>query len=238
MRTEALRKRLLADVLARRDDVFTEVVFANLLRTSIHLGGNYAKDRRDEWADFLFYWRGVEADQRQWKVATRVIAEAELTGDTKKALYDESVKLWRRYPWARGSLLYLLGVAARYEHNLIPWADWARVFGTAIAPREAADFLDMGFRAVAALPAIWPALGKGWSRAEVLVPRLDRFIQDPLTRANNFQDPYLTLRDVVNRLRDEKASGDIGRLHGYFKKRVADHPSEEREFTTLLDMTK
>ncbi len=70
------------------------------------------------------------------------------------------------------------------------------------------------------------------------MPRLDRFIQDPLTRANNFQDPYFTLRDVVNQLREEKAGGDIGRLHGYFKKRIADHPSEEREFTTLLEMTK
>jgi hypothetical protein len=236
-RTEALRKRLLADVLARRDDAFTEVVFANLLTTSIHLNGRYAKDQRDEWADFLFYWRGVESDQRQWKVATRVMAEGGISGETKKAAYDEAVKLWRRYPWTRGTLLYLLA-AARYEHNLIPWAEWARVFGAAISPREAAEFLDLGCRAVAALPAIWPALGKGWSRAEVLVPRLDRFIQDPLTRANNFQDPYVTLRDVVNQLREEKATGDIGRLHGYLRKRVADHPSEERELTTLLDMTK
>jgi hypothetical protein len=238
MRSEGLRKRLLSDVLARKDDVFTEAVFANLLRTSIHLGGNYAKDQRDEWADFLYYWRGVEADPKQWKVATRLLGEAGFSGETKQALYDESVKVWRRYPWSHGTLLYVLGVGARYEHKLIPWAEWGRVFGAPVSAKEAGDFLDLGPRAVAALPIVWPAFGKGWSRADVLVPRLDRFIEDPLTRANNFQDPYETLKEVVFKMRDEKATGDIGRLHAYLKKRVADHPSEERTFTTLLEMTK
>jgi hypothetical protein len=238
MRTDALKRRLLAEILARKDDVFTETVFANLLYTSIHLHGSYGKDRRDEWGDFLFFWRGVEADQHQWKVATRVLAEGELSDDTKRALYDESAKLWRRYPWARGSLLYYLSVGIRYPRDLVPWKDFGRVFGGQISAKELGDFLAMSPLAVAALPPLWPALGKGWSRAELIVPRLERFVEDPLTHANNFQDPYQTFGELANLLRDEKASGDLARFHAFFKKRVADHPSEARAYDSLIDMTK
>ncbi len=238
MRTDALKKRLLAEVLARKDDAFTEVVFANLLYTSIHLGGNYAKDKRDEWGDFLFFWRGVEADQRQWKVATRLLADGGQSDETKRALYDESAKLWRRYPWARPTLLYYLGIGIWYPRDLVPWKDFARVFGAPITAKEAGDFLAVSPRAVAALPTMWPALGKGWSRGELIVPRLDEFIEDPLTHAWNFQDPYLTFREIANLLKDEKASGDVAKLHAFFKKRVADHPSEARAYDSLIEMTR
>jgi hypothetical protein len=238
MRTDELKKRLLAEVLARKDDVFTETVFANLLYTSIHFHGHYAKDKRDEWGDFLFFWRGVEADQRQWKIATRVLAEGELGDDTKRALYDESAHLWRRYPWARGTLLYYLGVGIWYPRDLVPWKDFGRVFGAPLTAKEVSDFLSVSPRSVAALPNMWPALGRGFSRADLLVPHLDRFVEDPLTHAWNFQDPYETFKDIVNNLRDEKASADLGRLHTYFKKRVADHPSEARAYETLIDMTR
>jgi hypothetical protein len=238
MRTDALKKRLLGEVLARKDDAFTEVVFANLLYTSIHLHGNYGKDRRDEWGDFLGMWRGVEADQRQWKVATRVLAEGELSDETKRALYDESARLWRRYPWARGSLLYFLGVGIRYPRDLVPWRDFGRVFGAPIAPKEVGDFLAMGSRGVGALPTMWPAFGKGWSRAELIVPHLDRWIEDPLTRANNFQDPYETFKDIVNLLKEEHAAGDLARFHAFFKRRTAEHPSEARTYDTLMDLAR
>jgi hypothetical protein len=238
MRTEALKKRLLAEVLARKDDVFTETVFANLLYTSIHLHGSYGKDKRDEWGDFLFFWRGVEADPRQWKVATRVLAEGELSDETKRALYDESAKLWRRYPWARGTLLYFLGIGIWYPRELVPWKDFGRVFGAPITAKEAGEFLAVSSRSVAVVPAMWPAFGKGWSRADLLVPHLDRFIEDPLTHANNFQDPYQTFGEIANLIKDEKAGGDLARLHAYFKKRVADHPSEARVYDDLIDMTR
>jgi hypothetical protein len=238
MRTDALKKRLLAEVLARKDDTFTEVVFANLLYTSIHLHGNYGKDRRDEWGDFITLWHGVEADQRQWKIVTRLLAEGELSDETKRALYDESARLWRRYPWARGSLLYFLGVGIWYPRDLVPWKDFGRVFGAPIAPKELGEFLSSGPRAVAALPTMWPALGKGWSRADLIVPHLDRWVEDPLTRANNFQDPYDTFKDILNRLKDEHAAGDLARFHAFFKKRTADHPSEARVYDTLMDLSR
>ena len=85
---------------------------------------------------------------------------------------------------------------------------------------------------------MWPAFGKGWSRAELLLPHLDRFIEDPLTHAWNFQDPYLTFGEIANLMKDEHASGDLARLHAYFKKRVSDHPSEARAYDSLIDMTR
>jgi hypothetical protein len=233
LRSEALKKRLLAEMLARKDDTFTETAFANIISFS-RTSATYRKDRRDERADFLFFWRGLEVDRRQWKVATRLIAENAYSGGD---LYDESVHLWRRYPWARGHLLFLLAMAVQNNRDLAPWPEFGRVFGGAVSAKEAGEFLAIGCRAVAALPEVWPALGMGWSRSEILIPHLDRFIEDAHMCANDFQAPRSTLTEVVRNLRAEKADADLRRLHAYFKKRIALHPSEERNFETLLDLT-
>jgi hypothetical protein len=43
---------------------------------------------------------------------------------------------------------------------------------------------------------------------------------------------------VVRKLRAEHASADLSKLHDYFKKRIVEHPSEDRDFQYLLEQTR
>jgi len=232
MRSEALKKRLLTDILARKDKAFTEVAFANILSFSSTGEQQRRNDRRNEWADILFFWRGLETDHEQWKVATHLIAY-----HNGPAVYDEAVKLWRRYPWTHGQLLYVLAVMT-HSSKSVPWDDFGRIFGSMVSAEDAKEFLDTGHLAVSVLPEMWPALGKGWSRAAILVPHLDRFLEDSLAGAYGFGAPIPRIEEVVRKLRAEHASADLSKLHDYFKKRIVEHPSEDRDFQYLLEQTR
>jgi hypothetical protein len=238
LRTDELKRRLLGDILSRKDEVFTETAFANLLRVNDNIGRSGRHERKDDWQDFLFFWRGIESDEKQWRIATRVLAEQELRGDTKRAIYDESIKIWRHNPRVRGALLYLLARGSSPADNMIPWDQWAHVTGAEISAKELADFLDMDTQAMSALPTIWRALGRGYSKGDLVASRLNGFVNDARTRARNFQDPTHSILEVVHRLREEGAAADLAKIHAFLKQRVADHPSEQREFETLLDLTK
>ena len=87
------------------------------------------------------------------------------------------------------------------------------------------------------LPELWPALGKGWPRFEILAPQLDGYIEEAHACANDHQAPYSTFTEIARRLREEKATGDLSKLHAYFKKRIAEHPSQERDFQELIELT-
>ena len=234
LRSEALRKRLLAEMLARKDDMFTETVFANISRYSSPPGTGGKNEQRNGWADFLFFWRGLEADPKQWNSATRLVAESGMISDE---LYDEAVKLWRRYPWTHGRLLYLLAMMTRARRSMVPWSEFGRVFGGAVSAKEAGEFLNLGCHAMEVLPELWPALGKGWPRFEILAPQLDGYIEEAHACANDHQAPYSTFTEIARRLREEKATGDLSKLHAYFKKRIAEHPSQERDFQELIELT-
>jgi len=238
MRTEDLKRRLLGDILSRKDDVFTETAFANLLRVNSNLGHTNRHERKDDWQDFLFFWRGIEADDKMWRIATRVLAENELGGAAKSAIYDESVKIWRHNPRERGALLYLLALNSSPSDDIIPWDRWAQVAGAPINAKELGDFLDMDTQTISALPTIWRALGRGYPKGDLIASRLGRFVEDARTRARNFQDPTHSITEVVHRLREEGATADLAKIHAFLKQRVAEHPSEQREFETLLDLTK
>ncbi len=200
------------------------------------MGGSYRKERRDGWRDFLFFWRGLQGDERQWRVATRVVAEYELGGEARRAMYDEVVKLWRGNPRLRGALLYLL-VVTKTNDSLVPWAEWGRVVGAPISAKELEGFLDMGPRAMAALPTIWAALGKGYSRGEIIVARLDKFIEDPCAAHSSFQGPSSTIRELVSKMIDEGVKADRVKLHAFLKQRIAEHPSERNEFQIVYEMS-
>jgi hypothetical protein len=112
-----------------------------------------------------------------------------------------------------------------------------RTFGAPVSEQDFAAFLDSGVRAMSVAPVVWPALGSGWSRAGVIVPRLERYLDDPLVRQYNFQDPWLALRGIVNRLCAERRLPDVAMLHARFAERAQRKPSEARAWANLVEDT-
>jgi hypothetical protein len=221
--SESGRNKLAEALLRRRDAQFTEMAVVNV-------GMHGGVDRTIE------LWRALEADEGTWRVATRVIAD-ELAETSNDPLLDETRRLWRAYPDRRGAILYVLAQMDRYGNGKVPWSEMPRTFGAPIGEQDFAAFLDSGVRAMSVSPVVWPALGAGWSRALVIAPRLERYLDDPLVRQYNFQDPWLALRGIVNRLCAEHRLPDIAMLHTRFADRAQKKPSEARAWANLVEDT-
>ena len=92
-------------------------------------------------------------------------------------------------------------------------------------------------RAVATSWVVWPLLGRGFSRADALVPSLDRFIGDPKVRFYHPEDPQLTLQQIVNRMCAEKNFADLAKMHTYLAERIRKVPPDEKAFAEVLEDT-
>ncbi|MET0592274.1 MAG: hypothetical protein ABW133_06220, partial [Polyangiaceae bacterium] len=220
---EPAQKKLLEFLLVKKDQVLIETVFANFMRI-----------RATHAASFL--WRGVEAEETLWKGATFALAE-ELGHIDAGKLQDEALRLWQTYPARRVPLLYLLSQIDRYGNDRIAWGAFGEGGGARASAADFKGFLEYGRRAYATAWVVWPLLARGWSRADALVPGLDKYVDDPLTPFFHPQDPELALAQMVSRTCAEKNFADLAKFHAYFVDRIKKMPSDEPRFAELLQST-
>lgn len=213
--------RMLRFLLDKRDARLTDAAFVSVLQ----------KGTAQQVMD---WWRGVEGHEDTWRRATMILAEH---GEHKAPalMIDESARLWKKYPGRRGTVLYLLANLDPYGHGNVPWERFADSFGAPISSAEFAGFLDQSFRAMSMQHIVWKALGRDWDRAAVIVPRLDAWMDHPRLRDANFQDPYSSLRGLVQRLCEEARPAEVSRVGQFLRDRVRRHPSEERGFHELIE---
>jgi hypothetical protein len=171
-----------------------------------------------------------------WKAATRAIAEELGDADTGR-MQEDALRIWQTYPNRRASLLYLLGQIDRYGNDRVAWGAWNEAGGGRASAADFAAFLGHGRRAFATAWVVWPLLGRGWSRADVLLPGLDRFIADPLVPSYHPQDPGLALQQIVNRMCAEKNLGDLAKMHTYLGERIKKAPPDDQALTDLFEET-
>jgi hypothetical protein len=221
--TEATQKRFLDFMLAQKDEVLVENAFLNLMRM-----------RQLRMA--LSFWRGLENDETLWKAATRAMAEELGDADTSR-MQDDALRLWQTYPARRAALLYLLSQIDRYGNDKVAWGAWSEVGGGRASAADFAAFLSNGRRALATAWVVWPLLGRGWSRAEALLPGLDRFIDDPLVPSYHPQDPQLALQQIVNRMCAERNFADLAKMHKYLGERIAKVPPDDKSLPDLFEAT-
>jgi len=215
--------RLLRFLLDKRDPRLTDAAFVSVLQ-------------KGSAQNVMDWWRGVEGHEETWRRATMILAEH---GENKAPalMIDESARLWKKHPGRRGTVLYLLANLDPYGHGNVPWERFADSFGAQIASAEFASFLDQSHRAVSKQHVVWKALGPEWDRAAVIVPRLDAWMDHPRLRDANFQDPYTSLRGLVQRLCQEGRAAEVSRVGQFLRDRVRRHPSEERGFHELIEET-
>jgi hypothetical protein len=227
MATEASRARLVRELAARADAGLVDEVFAN---------SDLVPPER-----VIALWRGLEPHASQWQAASRAIAEhLLLQREHEGAIVQEAKRLWRDSPQRRGTALFILAHTTRGmdRHYADPrWAEFARDYGAPVSQQVFASFLDHGPAAVKLAPVIWPALAPGFSRAEPLVARLDRFMQDPSVRAGRGDEPGKSLRAIAGRMCGEPGAQDLPRLHQWLQQRARAHPQEAPALATLIQDT-
>lgn len=179
-------------------------------------------------------WQRMDADDATWRAAARVIADALFPQQTD-LLLPEVKRLWRGNPGKRGALLYLVLRLDQYHNGGVDWAALPTVLGPRDASNETRDRIVgrdefdamLAFAPSAARDAwaVVPALSKGWSRVEVLVPYVERT-----------PDMTVALSSLAQALCAEGNTGDLAKLRAYAGRRALEHPSEQRLLQNTVDI--
>jgi hypothetical protein len=220
------KKRLLDYVLAKKSEPVTQQV---MLSTSAPTNTGRVKDKALAPLT-LYFWKGLEPDETQWRVATRVVAE-ELSslGDP---LFDETVFAWRKYPARRGPLLYVLAQMAKDKYNYDA-KSLERTLGAPISADELGDYLDQGPDAWKLLPLLWGALGS-YSKSAVMEKHLPRMLSTDAAKETAGE----SLRAIAKRMcEDSSAAAERTRLHQALAAHAKAHPSDERAIFAGIDAT-
>ncbi|HEX8789791.1 MAG TPA: hypothetical protein VF765_02485 [Polyangiaceae bacterium] len=220
-------KTLASYLLAKKDPAITEAAFVDLIR--LREQGTYDAT--------VNLWRALEGDAAQWKVGTGIVADQVGIVPDVTQLYDEAQRQWRALPSLRGSVLYLVALVSDESHrDLVDWKSFARTFGSPASESDFAGFLDQDAMAPAYAASTWPALSTGWSRAAVLAPRLDRFL-DLERQVSTMTMASGSINGIVSRMCDDHAARDLATMHAYLERRVATHASEQKDLEPLLYRT-
>jgi hypothetical protein len=215
------RERLLSWVTASRDPYVAETLLRNYI-------GSDAKDA------LMFFWRGLEPNDQAWTAGTKALAEEIGTTDDG-SLQDEARRLWKAYPERRGTLAYLLAHLDQYGNGKVPWATWAKNSGGPLTATDLARYVSHGPRALALVHLVWPLLAPGFSRMDVLQPKLDAFMADDGARRFRQRDPYLFVQDLTGLFCGEHATAELAKLKAYLQRWVQQHPSDEKVYSTLIE---
>jgi hypothetical protein len=205
-RDDVLRLRVFDAIFAKKDPVVEKTLMGNLLGAS-------------PIQTALAFWHASEGDDAAFRATTHALAGYTGHCRASRELYDELPQMWRAYPQRRPLLAYLA-----YQYATDAYRDnFTRVFSP-LTQSEFAGFLDEHPDPLRQLHYVWPELGGGWSRMDVLGPRLDAWLASDRYKDASFAGEIL---DAVARdLCAEGSTRDLARLHDWIGQRGRAHPSE------------
>ncbi len=217
--------------LARALDERDDADLARQLFTALRARPVRMRDDRDGTVvPYLEVLHGLDPKRRSFREGIDVLAR-----DRDRALDAEGAYLWKAYPDERGRALLLLGQSKRDfgEHNGDDyWREFEKRFGASIDAKILGQMLDHGRIAFELVPKLWLGLERGFSRMDVLVPRLDALLPD--AAAPEGMPVLRTLSAIVTRLcADRNGAADLAKLHSYLVQRTAARPSEAQALAIL-----
>jgi hypothetical protein len=213
MRSEGSRARLGELLASRKDPILVEHVM---------VGAGYSTNEGGVAPAFALL-RAVEGDLPCLRTALRVLAEDHAHGAVIDVWMAEMRRLWLARPDARGSILYVLAHMDPYGNGRVDFSDFAGDFGAKVSMDEARAYFAEGYRALSLAPVVWPAFGD-FSRAAVIRPLLDAYVEDERVPRFSMRDPYESLVRIRHRLCEEGADADMRSLSAYFAVRVKERP--------------
>ncbi len=179
------------------------------------------------------FWKRSESDDAAFRAATRVLA-AHIDGCSfaQGAIFDRLPALWHARPRSHGVLLYML---ARYGGEQVGWDHFEHLFEAKLSKADVSAYLDEEVDPFRHLHGMWPAFAPGWSRADVIVPRLSGWLTDDVRRFDMWGQELITLADDFCA---DKSPADAAKYHAWLEARAKLHPSEERTLERALEKSK
>lgn len=135
---------------------------------------------------------------------------------------------WAAHPSRHGALLYLVARLGLQKDGPATWNRLPQWLGGTISEADFAAFLDAGPSAFWSILEIGQALGHGWSRARVVVPRFGRWLDED--RVHNTRE--MTER-VIEALCENGSREDIEQFKIGLRARFEVHPTERGDVGDL-----
>jgi hypothetical protein len=226
-------KKLAQLLTSQHEELFTQSATLHILA---HLGSKATEQLLD----------ALNKDDAAFRAAIRGLsdyawdARAQLDEHDPKAAEPDTFlqripEWWKAYPSRRGDLLELLTrLSKRYEGTVV-WPDLATYLGTRIGASELSDFIDQNPRSVWAMRLFKNALSDGWSRSELMLPKLQTWFDRYNRSQGEFSDPRYMTGQLIDFFCAAGTRADIKATQAFLKKRIEAFPDEANQIENYVD---
>lgn len=142
---------------------------------------------------------------------------------------------WTARPKLRGPILYAIVRLDNAREGLVPWGHLAQFLGSAITGPELDAYLDQGRQALWNVALIARGFGPGWSRTQILFPRLDRWLAELATLDDGGPWRMDISDNVADALCRSGAPGDVAALQAFLRARIDAVPAEKNAYGSIPD---
>jgi hypothetical protein len=174
--------------------------------------------------DALDLWPKLSDDDASWRAATRVLADAS-SPDDKDRLWPEIRRQWKASPAKHGALLYLVLQIDRYHNGKVDWSALRTDLGGPVTRDDFGALLEASPQALSRAYVVLPALSTGWSRMDLLGPRLAQMAE-----------PGRGLANLAQALCDEGNQADLAKLGAFATTVAHEKPSQQPYTSNALDV--
>jgi hypothetical protein len=226
------REQLLERAATTSDAILRRELTLNLLElTTSHWGSR----ELNAIGSVLDLWRRLERSPKRFKeMASLLAVEIDHSTELREALYDATTRHYHTRPSDRGELLFLLSRIDGYGRTEVNWKRFEEIYGARISAANFATYLEQGTLAFEELHQLWPALGQGWSVADVIVKYLPSYLDAPM--AEQYEGTRTTIvRRIGRNVAEHDSLQGLKKLRELLEAHVLDNPQRERRLRYALD---
>jgi hypothetical protein len=144
---------------------------------------------------------------------------------------------WHQYPAMRPQLLYLLTTLGNEYEGSVRWPKLSQYLGTRLSQNEVAAFLQQSPDTIWHLRNLVHAVGDGWSRSQMVIPELERFLNEANETGRGEPSPYYVTERCVEFLCRAGTAQDLAALKTFLRERGENYPSERRYFDSFISQS-
>lgn len=161
---------------------------------------------------------------------------SELVALSPKPFIGRIPTWWKARDAYRPELLFLLvKLGDAYEGSVV-WPKLSDYLGARLSGQEVAGYLRQSPDAIWHLRSLVRAVSDGWSRSKVLIPELERFLNEiQTTRRGGEPSPYYVTERSIEFACITGTTQDVVAIQNFLKQRIEQYPSEERLLRSFVD---
>lgn len=152
-----------------------------------------------------------------------------------RPLLERIPRWWREHPQYHGELLFLTVTLGDEYEGTVVWPKLTEFLGARLTADDVSSFLRQTPRTIWYLRQFVFALSDGWSRSKMMIPELERFLNDAATANRGEPSPFYLTERCVQFLCITGNAQDISALQKFLKDRIERFPSEQRSLASFVD---